>query len=55
MGEGYVLLMGLSLIWKTKSTLLLTPIIFGVFYLEERIILKNHPHPSAYTYQTSFQ
>ena len=36
MGEDQVLLMGLSLIWKTKSTLLLTPINSGFF------ILKNH-------------
>jgi len=33
MGEDYVLLMGLSLIWKTKSTLLLTPRFSGFFIL----------------------
>ena len=34
MGEDYVPLMGLSLIWKTKSTLLLTPINSGFFNLK---------------------
>jgi len=35
MGEDYVPLMGLSLIWKTKSTLLLTPINSGFFILKD--------------------
>jgi len=35
MGEDYVPLMGLSLIWKTKGTLLLTPINSGFFILKK--------------------